>query len=196
MNKITITDKDFNSAVLDRDIFHFLEFVDYNKYLSINFDAKASWTKETGWQTTYKELGFILLISEISNVLMSATSSWEDLGMDLAYLFAAISQDGRVDWGEKIKLVQFLQEHFEPEHPIWGHINLKIYGTVSYYDEEIGFGYIMPDVEFDNQFGIDEDGFVAKDENLLNTTKLKEGQEVSFIAGAKGSEAIARRIEV
>ncbi|WP_236187690.1 cold-shock protein [Pseudomonas pharyngis] len=67
----------------------------------------------------------------------------------------------------------------------------RLYGTVKWFNDEKGFGFIVPDGEGDDLFvhfkAIESDGFKS----------LKEGQRVSFIAerGRNGLQAAQVRPE-
>lgn len=66
------------------------------------------------------------LIQEVYTVAHSATTTFEDLGPDLAYLMGAIAHDRYCEWLETDPIMQFLYTWFPSDHKVWKHVRILI----------------------------------------------------------------------
>lgn len=99
----------------------------------------AEWTPETGWKvTTFADdealLQAHLDVHEVSERLYVGTDSFEPVGMDLAYLFAALAKGASDEWYEPegpqdgpdryTNVVKLCRGIFPEGHRLWQHVTI------------------------------------------------------------------------
>lgn len=67
------------------------------------------------------------LIKEVGDEFYEGTETWEDNGMDIAYLLHAIASDApndKVQWIEANPTLALAKEIFPADHKVWNHIKV------------------------------------------------------------------------